>query len=53
VKPNRQFRTILSPYGDKEYIDLVIRLFEFQEHVRNKYGMTLTPRIIDTFLLNY
>jgi len=53
VKPDRQLRSFLSSFGDKEYIELVIRLFVFQEHVKNKYGVALTPRIIDSFLLKY
>lgn len=53
VEPDKQLRALLAPFGDKEYIELVIRLFTFQEHVKNQYGMAMTPRDIDSFLLNY
>ena len=48
-----QLRALLVPFGDKEYIELVIRLFAFQEYVKNQYGITMTPREIDTFLLSH
>ena len=53
VIPNKQLRDTLAPFGDKEYIDLVIRLFTFQNYVKNQYGITMTPRVIDSFLLKY
>lgn len=53
VEPDKQLRTLLAPFGDKEYIELVIRLFTFQEHIKNQYGMAMTPRDIDSFLLSY
>lgn len=53
VMPDKQLRASLAPFGDKEYIELVIRLFTFQEHVKSQFGMTVTPRVIDSFLLNY
>ena len=53
VMPDKQLRDSLAPFGDREYIELVIRLFTFQEYVKNQYGITVTPRVIDSFLLNY
>lgn len=53
VNPDKQLRALLVPFGDKEYIELVIRLFAFQEYVKNQYGITMTPREIDTFLLSH
>ncbi len=53
VMPDKQLRALLAPFGDKDYIELVIRLFTFQEYVKSKYGMTISPRVIDSFLLNY
>jgi hypothetical protein len=51
--PDKQLRASLAPFGDREYIELVIRLFTFQEYVKNQYGITMTPREIDTFLLSH
>ncbi|WP_373845141.1 hypothetical protein [Clostridium sp.] len=34
VEPNKQLRALLAPFGDKEYIKLVIRNFAFQEYVK-------------------
>lgn len=53
VMPDKQLRASLAPFGDREYIELVIRLFTFQEYVKNQYGITMTPREIDTFLLSH
>ncbi|MBP3040014.1 hypothetical protein J9303_11005 [Bacillaceae bacterium Marseille-Q3522] len=49
VEPDKQLVALLAPFGDKEYIELVIRLFTFQEHVKNQYGMAMTPRNIDSY----
>lgn len=38
-------------YGDKDYINLVVKLFTFQEYVYNQHGLLLTPRSIDSFML--
>jgi hypothetical protein len=53
IMPNKDLRTWLAPFGDKEYIELAIRLFTFQEYVTDQYGLSVTPRVIDSFLLNY
>lgn len=53
VNPDKQLKALLTPFGDTEYIELVIRLFTFQEYVKDQYGITMTYREIDTFLLNY
>ena len=43
----------LSLAGDDQYIDLVKRLIFFQEYVKCQFGVTMTPRQIDSYLLNY
>lgn len=53
VKLEKRLKTSLAPFGDKEYIELVTRLYTFQEYVEDRYGMSMTPRDIDSFLLNY
>lgn len=53
IMPNKELRSWLTPFGDKEYIELVIRLFTFQKYVADQFGLSVTPRVIDSFLLNY
>jgi hypothetical protein len=53
IMQNKELRSWLTPFGDKEYIDLVTRLFAFQKHVADQFGVSVTPRVIDSFLLNY
>lgn len=50
---NKELRGRLASFGDKEYINLVVRLFTLQEYVKSQYGVSVTPRVIDSFLLNY
>lgn len=50
---NRTLRDSIALYGDREYIELVVRLFTFQEYVKDQYGISVTPRVIDSFLLKY
>lgn len=37
---------------DKEYVDYCIRIVELQKFIQKDFGLKLTPREIDTFLLN-
>jgi hypothetical protein len=46
------YRQLIS-CGDKEYLQLVTRLFPLQEHFKNEYNLEVTPRIIDSLLLKY
>lgn len=39
--------------ADEQYLEFAIRMFTFQNHIKEKYKMHLTPRQIDAFLLNY
>lgn len=53
IMPNKELRAWLAPFGDKEYIELAIRLYTFQKYVADQFGLSVTPRVIDSFLLNY
>ena len=53
IMPNKELKTWLAPFGDKEYIELVIRLYTFQKYVADQFGLSVTPRVIDSFLLKY
>lgn len=39
--------------ADENYLEFSIKMFTFQNHIKDKYGLYLTPRQIDAFLLNY
>ena len=53
IMPNKELQAWLNPFGDKDYIQLVIRLYSFQKYIENKFGILIKPRDIDAFLLNY
>ncbi|GIM28449.1 hypothetical protein CPJCM30710_11150 [Clostridium polyendosporum] len=39
--------------ADENYLEFVIRMFTFQNYIKEKYDIYLTPRQIDVFLLKY
>lgn len=53
VNYDKILRTHLEPYGDKDYIELVTRLFALERYVEKEFDLKVTPRTLDSFLLKY
>lgn len=53
VGPNEQLKMKLKSCGDRMYIELVSRLFELEKHINRQFNLKVTPRVIDSFLLEY
>lgn len=53
VNSEKSLYNKLILYGDKEYIELVARLFPLQLYIENEFKILANPRMIDSFLLGY
>ena len=51
VKTPNEIKSSLMQKGDIGYVDFVSKLFVLQEHIKEKYGIEMTPRQLDSFLI--